>query len=712
MALSSDKFKIVDIRNYPQLTGVYETLAKFAYNGVNLVLLPDGKIGLCCELEVDAGTSTLLKFREPVIIEVSPFDPENATPVAYPDRMDFPFEKLPHINYPKNGMPPSICLTREDADEWYSEITFRQFIVTLVNWLDDAANDRLIKLNVKDEYEPFRVPDNAIWHIFRSDLVDGLAGKHTGNATSYFDTELLDERFLAQMFSSEPEFDKDAVCVHLFKSSAIIERDWYVETPASISALISILVKRGYRLDIDKLVYILQEHSNIKRVFLSFSVIRPTRVLGKESKVDTLCYTFESKTFIARDFSSSVEPVTIIDMVTPKYAGWLSKTTDAVRKKKILIIGVGAVGSAIADLLYRNGLCKLTLCDNDGFSPHNVVRHIIPEKLTLKSKVQLMERHLKKILFFSGSVKTIDEDAAEYIKREEAKEFDLIIDASASSRVMYALDDYCPNKVVVRVCMSNSGKVGMLYIHRKNETKLHEFYYQIMRKALDDGQTAQDISSWLKFERSSTLDRIRIGEGCHSNTMQMGYNKVIPHCGLAVSVIKDLDNLNGDNLYLNFFDYDYEGSLYTERFCVSRFVNVDSDNLDWQIRIPEDLLNEILKEARNNSRVETGGYLIGLTNAKRKTIYVLATFIPADSNHLPDSLVLGTEGWKDYLSYCNNRSAGQLRYLGDWHSHPHGSVVRSQKDKETFDKIRPELDEIGVCLITNMRNHKAYIIGN
>ena len=47
---------------------------------------------------------------------------------------------------------------------------------------------------------------------------------------------------------------------------------------------------------------------------------------------------------------------------------------------------------------------------------------------------------------------------------------------------------------------------------------------------------------------------------------------------------------------------------------------------------------------------------------------------------------------------------------GDWHSHPYGSVERSKTDEDTFAKIRPEIDGIGVCLITNGNNHKAYIL--
>lgn len=710
MARFSDKYKRLDIKDYQQLTGVYDTLVNFAYNDVEIIELPDSRLGLCCELEVDAGTASLLQFREPIIISVDSNDPDVITPIAYPDREDFPFEKIPHINYPHGGMPPSICLSREDADEWYSEISFKQYVMTLVRWLDDAANERLIKLSAKDEYEPFRVPDSASWIVFRDDDFDELIEKCKHNVTSCFDTSILDNH-LGLMHTVDPVYDKDALTVLLSKNSSLVEKDWYIDTPSTISELISILQRRGYNLNTNNIIQLLREHPNINRVFLSFSVIRPTKLIGKRSKVDTLCYTFESELFKKGDFSAGIEPVMIFEMVTPKYASWMSKTLPEVRKKQILVIGVGAVGSQIADLLYRSGICHLSLCDDDGFKPHNVCRHIISKNLTLRSKVDLMKEHLGSMFLGCEKVKTINQDAVEYAKSNEIKDFDLIIDASASSRVMYALDEYCSDMDIVRVCMSNNGKVGMLYVHRKNEVRLQEFYFQILRESLDnESLTSQDISSWLKSDRKTTLDRVRIGEGCHSNTMQMGYNKVTPFCGLAVSVIKNIDKLDNYNLYLSFADYDYEGSMYTERFFTPKFIDVECDRQGWGVCIAEDLLNNILRETRSYSKEETGGYLIGVVSEKRKTIYVLTTFIPQDSKHSSNKLELGSEGWEEYLEMCSERTAGQLVYLGDWHSHPHGSVERSQMDIETFNKLRPELKGAGVCVITNAKKHKAFIL--
>lgn len=706
----SDQYKDVIIDNYPQLLDFYKTLVDFAYDGVRIVMLPDYNIGLCCELEVDAGTTSLLYLREPVVIEVSISEPHDEVPLAYPDRKDFPYDKFPHVNYPQDGMPPSLCLTRVDAKEWYAEISFRQYVKTLINWLNDAANERLIKAESGDQYEPFRLPDNVRWHLLRGYDFDNFIEKSVQDLTLYFDTNLFEDTEVGIFYTNEPTYDKEGLTINLSKSNAVVERYWYIETPSTIDDLFSILSARNYKLDVNVLRENLCKHKQIKRLFVSFSVLRPTQVIGKHSQVDTICYTLDADAIRKGDNYAKVETVAILDLITPQYAAWLSKTQEETFCTNILIIGQGAVGSAITDLLYRNGFYSLTLCDNDVFKPHNVCRHIISDGSSFAKKAELMSSHLKKMFLGIDNVNIITEDIVKFAKNNYLNQYDLIIDASASNRVMYALDELAIKIPIIRVCLSNEGKVGMVYVRTEDDAKLQEFYYQILREALNrEEQVADDIALWLKSDSVSTLDRIRIGEGCHSVTMQMGYNKVVAHCSLAVSIIKNY-NCNENNLYLSFSDYDYEGSMYTEQFTVPKFLTVNCNKAGWNVRIPSDLMNKIIIETKKRNQNETGGYLMGIVNEKRRTVHVLATFIPDDSKRSRCSLTLGTKGWKDYYEMCKKQTSDQFVYLGDWHSHPHGSVERSKTDVDTFARLKPELDGIGVCLITTGNIHIAYIL--
>lgn len=66
-------------------------------------------------------------------------------------------------------------------------------------------------------------------------------------------------------------------------------------------------------------------------------------------------------------------------------------------KKRCHIIGCGAIGSSVAELLVRQGVDTLTLWDFDYVEPHNIVNQMYVEKDIAKAKTDALEEHLKKI---------------------------------------------------------------------------------------------------------------------------------------------------------------------------------------------------------------------------------------------------------------------------------------------------------------------------
>lgn len=649
------------------------------------------------------------------MISVKEKDPLAVVPDVYPDRLSFPFEHFPHVNYPHGNRPPSLCLSRVDAEEWYSGVSFRQFVETLIQWLDDAANDRLVKYTKGDEFEPYRVPNDTLWRLIRVSDFDLIAGTIHNNEAHYSDVHLKEGERVGYVQPDDANFDKEALYVNLFKDSTIIERTWFWKRPKNISDLVQIIREKGYVLDLQYLKQKLTAHPNVARVFVALSVIRPTKLVGKTNNVDNLCFTFEAEAINNNNVSSKVEPVRLFDTIWPFNAAWLSKMPHGVVTKRILVIGAGAVGSAIIDLLYRNGITHLSICDNDNFEPHNVCRHVLSDAYQSRSKAELMRSHLQDMYINYKMAKAINNDAVYFLSSQNMDDYDLIIDASASNRVMYALDGLNPKIPVIRTCLSDKGKVGMTYVRFPGDAFLHEYYFLILRRTIkEDDQLSKDIISWITSDRSSTLDRVRIGEGCHSITMQMGYDRVIAHASLATTVIKHLlseGKSKEGNLYLSFADYDYPGSLYTDRIRVPDLVTVDCDSKEWTVRIPKDLLKEIVVETRRQGNKESGGYLMGTIDEKRQVALVLATHIPDDSKRSPIELTLGRKGWNEFQHKVDVNTCGQLQYLGDWHSHPRGTTMRSDTDLKTFNAIHTELRGTGVCLITTGSSHKAYIIG-
>lgn len=107
----------------------------------------------------------------------------------------------------------------------------------------------------------------------------------------------------------------------------------------------------------------------------------------------------------------------------------------ALSDKRVTIVGVGAVGSVVADLLHRSGVGHLHLIDPEVLLPGNAVRHLCPVGLAGQSKVEAVAAALKSarprwvssIECSRGAVATLDR-AVELLSA-----CDLVVDATADS---------------------------------------------------------------------------------------------------------------------------------------------------------------------------------------------------------------------------------------------------------------------------------------
>jgi molybdopterin/thiamine biosynthesis adenylyltransferase len=67
---------------------------------------------------------------------------------------------------------------------------------------------------------------------------------------------------------------------------------------------------------------------------------------------------------------------------------------DTLRQKRATIVGVGSIGSAVADTLARAGIGALTLVDYDRLEQRNLARHILTDRDLGRRKVDALAEHL------------------------------------------------------------------------------------------------------------------------------------------------------------------------------------------------------------------------------------------------------------------------------------------------------------------------------
>ena len=139
--------------------------------------------------------------------------------------------------------------------------------------------------------------------------------------------------------------------------------------------------------------------------------------------------------------SSSKEKLLSIPLVTEEPKERLPNQFVGLNEKKVGLVGLGSLGSKIAQSLARTGVRKFYLVDDDVFLPGNLVRHTLDWKGVASHKVDAVENQLMNIssavdvevskINLSGQEATTSLNAV----LSRLGNCDLIIDATANPRV-------------------------------------------------------------------------------------------------------------------------------------------------------------------------------------------------------------------------------------------------------------------------------------
>lgn len=684
-------------------------------HGYFLVELPDGRIGICTKIDVDAGSYSPLFVGEPVIIGICSENIENEVPYVFPDRVDFPFEMFPHVNFSENKLPPTLCLSREPIEEWYAEHTFGEYISEISNWLNDAANDNLMKLKQKDGFEPFRVEKFSDVLFVAPELFDDSIAKSKTVGCFYLKFNPFRKVYTEGLFLKNDTCDSVGLELVLFLKSDNIKKNWFVHYPQTLAELLDFANTNGFALDKGKISSIINNpQSKVEKIIFRFAFIRPANIIGKNSPVDYLCFSVAAEDFVTDHTDVKVEGVLLLDMLTPNYINDLTQTSKNISEKKILILGCGAIGSKIIFHLYRSGITNLTICDKDSMMFHNVCRHALTSVGGLENKAKLISKELRFLSYIAKPVKTVTEDLLSWLPNSDLSGYDLIIDTAASASVSRCIDriSLSINVPIVRFVLSDSGNVGLVYVNYNRKVMLSDYYMQLVRLAIDEGN--EEIADWLRKEKKYNFDYIRVGEGCHSNTMKLNDDVISAHTALASNIIRHIfDTPQTNEIFLSFANMDYQGSLFSIKYDVPDFVALTCKNNDsWEVRMPADILRRIQIDAKVGGNREAGGYMMGCLDNKYHRIYVLDTFVPKESKRETNRIELSRKGWNEHRTQIKKSTTGIMMYIGDWHSHPHHSLNPSILDDETNKYlINSEIESsIGVCLITNANKTNAYLL--
>jgi len=203
----------------------------------------------------------------------------------------------------------------------------------------------------------------------------------------------------------------------------------------------------------------------------------------------------------------------------------------AVRDCNVAVIGVGALGSVLSEMLVRAGVENIALVDEDVLESGNVNRHVATLVDVGKSKVPVVAQRLRQT---SPTVRVVEfsEKLSSDAKAIETQldEYDIIIDCTSSDVALSTLERawWSIPRIFASFSLGFAGK--------------RLFSFGVSGNRFPHSDFARGVRPWLEHESKAWADNDEVleGAGCWSPLFPARYDDIV----LAAAVcVKELETL-------------------------------------------------------------------------------------------------------------------------------------------------------------------------
>ncbi|MCJ7424621.1 Mov34/MPN/PAD-1 family protein [Candidatus Bathyarchaeota archaeon] len=355
-------------------------------------------------------------------------------------------------------------------------------------------------------------------------------------------------------------------------------------------------------------------------------------------------------------------------------------------EKDVVAVGIGALGSQVIMNLFRMGFRKWHFVDNDLMLPHNLARHALTDYVGY-SKAFGMKLEAQNIFGEECDVEPIVAnilEPGEMSNKIESvlKNANVILDMAVCVPVSRMLArDVISDARRCSLFLSPTAKDCVLLIEDLDRhIKLDYLEMVYYRNIATDPAFADHFAD--------EVGRIRYGGSCRDITVTIRQDLVALHAAVGAGTIRDVLSSKSPRLWLWRADREIRSVTHYE-FEVTDVIEL-SDN-GWTVCYDRWLSEKIRRLRSVKLPNETGGVLIGSYDMQRKIIYVVDTILaPPDSVEYPYAFIRGNAGLRQELQGISKRSGGNLKYVGEWHSHP-GACSPSSDDSKVFAWIEEGL---------------------
>ena len=356
--------------------------------------------------------------------------------------------------------------------------------------------------------------------------------------------------------------------------------------------------------------------------------------------------------------------------------------SDTFSKKKIAIVGLGAVGSMVAESLARSGVTVVGLWDYDIVEPGNICRSSYHLNDIGESKVDAMAKIIRNINPYSETKEIKahgnwhQHDNPNYFTYEggsfysninyqdqekslnQIKGFDLIIDCTGSNEILHFLSYAVPDTTIISLCITNHSN-DLLLITNK------------------DGNPFELRKVYLSRIEQDTKNFYMEGSGCYAPTFLARNCDISSLVNLAIRELNTAieEDRIPDSMIIS---HDRRGVL------IDRIESYKADGYDISLTVP----SEAIFDAEEIDDDENGelGYILGGYSRDGKMIMI---------THFVDAV-----NAKDILCDAFNTSKGIIDYIGDYtysgeqantYREEYLAIIEAKADDKTINTNNPLL---------------------
>ncbi len=370
---------------------------------------------------------------------------------------------------------------------------------------------------------------------------------------------------------------------------------------------------------------------------------------------------------------------------------------QAIREKAVALIGLGALGSRVAELLAQAGVGRFRLCDSDRLKPANVARHTggISDFGATKARVVMSRlQNINPRLDF-GKVDIIVGSAVGSLERlgEFMAGVDLVISTTADESV---------ESVINQVAMTIQQPV--LYGRSLRRASMGRVF--LVRPGKDACKACLAGYAHAGREGESVPpDWIDIPEGVEDVLLRECGRPVIAGSAADLSFIATLtarvaiDFLEGKVADGNHWIWSGPAaSSVDERLgaSLSTFSGKVPPSPDCsicheppivEVVIDDTIRRLIVAEAESSPDVETGGVLLGYVDENRRAIVTRSTGPGPKAVRSAERFHRDTEYVQAEIDLAARELGDRGVYIGEWHSHREPSPEPSSTDVQSLSGI-------------------------